>query len=462
MPGKPVVRSSFVPSPLRSAAPDPSHRWRARQAFLALMTLAAAPVIAAYVVNRVWLRRKPVAGLAEKWSGRGPRVQPGQVLVHGVSLGEVQLMRPLVPVIERVSGARCLLTTTTTTGWEALATHFADRDRAFWPLDRVAAVRSFLARVQPRAVVLLELEVWPMFLTECHARGIPVLLLNARVGAGSFAGYRRAGALLRPLLGALHLAVAQNGQWGARLAALGVPRDRVHAPGSLKADLIRPADALTASTWALQVGLDTTRPTVLLASTSAGSGGRVADELAVLDGTLHRWRERGWQVVIAPRHPERGAEVATLVERLGGAPRRTSQGGRCDRDDAVLIVDAIGKLGLLYAHTAASNGIAIVGGSLGSGRHGQNVWEAAAAGCCIVVGPDTSNFPDAMAVLREAEAILEVPLPVPPMALATLADDAARRRALGTAAQAIWSASRGTLARLERLLARHWPGQSGA
>jgi len=430
---------------------------RLRQGFIALLTLLAVPVIALYVLNRIWLRRKPVAGLAAKWNGRGETVTPGQVLVHGVSLGEVHLMRPLVPLIERVSGTRCLLTTTTTTGWEALATHFATHDRAFWPLDRIAAVRQFLGRVRPRAVVLLELEIWPVFLAECHARGIPVLLLNARVGDASFVGYQRAGALLRPLLRSVALAVAQNGEWGARLVALGVPRERVWAPGSLKADLIRPAAADAAARWAEDVGLDRTKPLLLLASTSAGERGHPAEEAAILDGTLERWRARGWQVAIAPRHPERGGEVATLIERLGGAPRRTSAGGRCDRADAVLIVDAIGKLGFLYAHAAASGGIAVVGGSLGSGRHGQNMWEAAAAGCCTVVGPDTRNFPDAMALLRRADAIVELPLPVPALALAALADDGARRRALGTAAQATWQASRGTLARLEHLLAGQWP-----
>lgn len=431
--------------------------FQCRQGLIALVTLLAAPVIALYVFNRIWLRRKPVAGLAAKWNGRGDHVTPGQVLVHGVSLGEVQLMRPLVPLLERVSGTRCLLTTTTTTGWEALASDFPTHDRAFWPLDRIAAVRQFLGRVRPRAVVLLELEVWPVFLAECHARRIPVVLLNARVGDASFAGYQRAGALLRPLLRGIALAVAQNGEWGARLAALGVPRARVWAPGSLKADLIRPAAAAAAARWAEEVGLDRAKPLLLLASTSAGERGHPAEEAAILDGTLERWRARGWQVAIAPRHPERGGDVATLIERLGGAPCRTSQGGRCDRADAVLIVDAIGKLGFLYAHAAASGGIAIVGGSLGSGRHGQNMWEAAAAGCCTVVGPDTRNFPDAMALLRRADAVVELPLPVPPLALAALADDAARRQALGAAAHAAWLASCGTLGRLERLLAERWP-----
>ncbi len=431
--------------------------WRQRQTLWATLIAALSPLITAVLVHRIWMKRKAVAGGAQKWHGRGPRVPPGQVLMHGVSLGEVQLMRPLVPLLERISGRRCFLTTTTGTGWEALAEHFPTHDRNFWPAERIAAVRHFLRRVQPSVVVLLEVEIWPLMLSECHARGIPVVMLNARIGDSSFRGYSRAGSLLRPLLRACHLVVAQNGVWGARLVHLGVQRTRLAVPGSLKADLIRPAASDVAQVWATSVGLDPQRPLLLLASTSAGAAAQPSEEAAILRDTLSRWRERGWQVAIAPRHPERGAEVATVVERCGGAPRRISQNQKYDREDAVLIIDVIGKLGLLYAHCAASNGIAIVGGSLGSGRHGQNVWEAAAARCCTVVGPDTRNFPDAMALLRQASAVIELPLPVPAQVLADVAEDPARRQALGDAAQATWAASRGTLERLEIILRQQWP-----
>jgi 3-deoxy-D-manno-octulosonic-acid transferase len=405
----------------------------------------------------VWLRRKPVAGLRAKWTGDGEPLVSGQVIVHGVSLGEVQLMKPLVPVLERVSGATCLLTTTTTTGWEALQAHFPKHDRAFLPLDRLAAVRRFLARTKPRALVLLELEIWPTLLAECHIRGIPVLLLNARIGDASFHGYAQAGAWLRPLFSSIALVAAQNAQWAARLIALGVPRSRVQVPGSLKADLVRPTESAIAWSWAQTVGIKRDRPLLLIASTSAGVAGHSAEEHVLLDGSLHRWRERGWQVVIAPRHPERGGEVAAVVERLGGAARLLSAGGRIDRDDAVLIVDGIGHLGKLYAVCAATTGIAVVGGSFGSGRHGQNMLEAAAAGCCTVVGPDTRNFPDAMAMLRTADAVVEMPLPVEAHRFADLASEDERRRGLGRRAHSVWAQSRGALTRLEKLLRDHWP-----
>lgn len=430
------------------------HALRMRQQFFATLTVIGSPLLALYAINRLWIRKKPIVGLGEKWTGRLPTPPaPGSILVHGVSLGEVQLMRPLVPLIERHFGYGCTLTTTTTTGWEALITHFADHARYFLPFDRIAAVRTFLRRVQPRAVILLEVEIWPQLLIECHLRGIPVLLLNARIGDSSFAGYRRARPFLSPLFQPLHLASAQNGRWGARLHCLGVPRYALRVPGSLKADLIQPADPVQALAYGELLGLTTQRPILLLASTSAGAQGHSDEEFALLHTTWSQWRALGWQIVVVPRHPERGSAVATIVERIGGAARRASQGQKIDREDAVLIVDEIGKLGSLYTLCAASTGIACVGGSFGSMRHGQNMLEAAAAGCCTVVGPDTRNFPDAMALLREAEAICELALPLDPQRLFDLASKPDERQALGRRAQALWAASRGTLARVEQLLA---------
>jgi 3-deoxy-D-manno-octulosonic-acid transferase len=235
-------RRSAPDAPWRPPSEDAAD-WRLRQQFLGLIALAALPLAALIAAHRVLVRRKPLTGAGEKLSGRGPRATPGQVLVHGVSLGEVMLMRPLVPRLEAAFGARCLLTTTTDTGRRALDEQFPRHQRAFLPFDAPWAVGRFLARTRPCALVLLELEIWPALLCACRERGIPVLLLNARINEGSFRGYRTLRPLTRPLLRGLALALAQNPLWGARLAALGVPRARLAVPGSLKADMVRPAGA---------------------------------------------------------------------------------------------------------------------------------------------------------------------------------------------------------------------------
>jgi len=116
----------------------------------------------------------------------------------------------------------------------------------------------------------------------------------------------------------------------------------------------------------------------------------------------------------------------------------------------VLVVDEIGRLAALYAWTAATAGIAVVGGSLGSGRRGQNMLEAAAAGCCTVVGWDTRNFPDAMALLREAGGVDEIAIDGDLTRLMSLAGDATRRATLGARAQAAWRAGQGAVERTMR------------
>ncbi|HYE05615.1 MAG TPA: glycosyltransferase N-terminal domain-containing protein [Planctomycetota bacterium] len=431
------------------AVDDGSRRlgWRLRCAFIATLYLIATPLLLIGLAHRLWIRRKGLVGLREKLTGAGPALTPGQVLVHGVSLGEVMLMRPLVPQLEAALGARCLLATTTETGRAALDEHFPANERAFWPLDLPWAVETFLARAKPRLVVLLELELWPYLLSACAARGIPVALVNARLSSRSFARWRAVRAFARPLMRSLTLALGQNATWTARLAALGARDARV--TGSMKADMVRAADADAARDIAQRLGFDG-RPLLLLASTSAGGA---VEELVALPGGVAPWRARGWRVAVCPRHPERGPEVLAALVRAGACVRRSSLGERVSDDGEIMVIDEIGRLAALYAHTAATGGIAVVGGSLGSGRGGQNMLEAAAAGCCVVVGRDTRNFPDAMALLREADGVVETDGATIGDTLAALADDPARRRALGDAGRRAWLAGHGATARAVAALA---------
>ena len=422
---------------------DGRHGWRLRVQAWSAPLLLLSPLLVVLLALHHRRRGRSLDGLRQALGVDLPRVAGRPVVVHGVSLGEVALMKAVLPSL---SGP-LLLTTTTPSGWEGLAQRHAGLPRCRWPLDLPWAVEAFLRRVKPRAVVLLEAELWPVMLAACHARGIPVLIANARSSPRSFARMRAIRCLVRPLLRNLRLVAAQTPDYGARLLHLGVRRERIAVTGSLKADLVAPADA-AALDWCAANGLDVQRPLLLLASTSAG------EEAALLVGGPEAWWARTWQLAICPRHVERGDELARLCVRLGGLPRRTSLGEALgSRPNEILIIDQIGRLGALYAHTARSGGIAVVGGSCGSGRGGQNMLEAAAAGCCTVVGWDTRAQPDPMAVLRRHQAVVELePGRIAP-ALSALAEDRARRVDLGQRAQAAWRTGRGALARLERLIA---------
>ncbi|MHC5067221.1 MAG: 3-deoxy-D-manno-octulosonic acid transferase [Planctomycetota bacterium] len=418
-------------------------RWRRHRALFGLLLIPLLPLVALYLAHRLWLRRKALTDLGAKLTGRGRARTPGAIVVHGVSLGEVQLMRPLVPRLERVSGRACVLTTTSETGAAALKAHFPDHDRRSLPFDLPWAVDRFLSTVRPAAVVLLELEIWPNLILACRQRGIPVLVVNARLSASSFAGYRRAGALLRPVFAGIDLALAQNALWGARLRALGTRT--VTVTGSLKADMVSVANDAARNAESRRLGLDM-RPLFLVASTSAG-------EEAPCLTSWRRWgHDHGWRLIICPRHPERGSEIATLCRDHGLAVVQTSRDPLPSADpDSVIIVDEIGRLGPLYGLAE----LCVVGGSLGSGRGGQNMLEAAAAGTCTVVGDDTRNFPDAMALLQAADGVVESSLSALDATLGDLANDPQRRSQVAAAGQQAWLAGRGALDRVEAALTSH-------
>lgn len=424
------------------------------RAFGALAVIAA-PLVALAIAHRLWIRRRALVGLRAKLSGRGPALPRGGILVHGVSLGEVALMKPLIPLLP--AGAPLVLTTSTETGTEGLAKAFPHAARAPWPLDLPWAVDAFLRRTRPRLIVLLEAELWPLALLAARAHGIPVVVLNARSSQRSHARWRSLRPLARRLVGSLACAVAQNGPYAARLCDLGLPRSRVAVSGSLKADMVRPAAAGAADAEAARIRLPD-GPLLLLASTSE------PEEAAPLAAWRDRLRPLGWRCVVVLRHPERGAAVVELCRGLGLSARRTSLADTGEATD-VLIVDEIGRLGALYALGAARGGMAVVGGSLGSGRGGQNMLEAAAASCCTVVGWDTRAQPDPMHLLRSAGAVVELTAATLPDQLAALAADAGRRAELGQRAQAAWAGGRGALARTMRILAqRDLPllGRSGS
>lgn len=411
---------------------------------LLLLLIILSPLIMGYVLHRLYIKRRPIQGLWSKISGTGPRVAHGQVLIHGVSLGEVMLMRPLVPPLEKALHAHCVVTTSTTAGREALDKHFSDHDRAWWPFDAPWAVELFLERTQPRLIILLELEVWPIMLMACQRRGIPVMVLNGRITPRSVTGYKRWEFLLRPLFASLRLVVAQNAEWAAGFCSIGVPVAQVRTLGSMKADIVRPADDAAMQAESARINILPSAPILLLASTGPGEE----------EACIASWKQWGatanppWRLIICPRHPERGHEVADLCRRMALAPQRSSQGEQAeDNPRSIIIIDEIGRLAALYALCATSHGIAVVGGGLGSGRGGQNMLEAAAAGCCTVVGWDLRNQPDAMAALRAANAVVEVTeIDLHPR-LMSLSTHTEQRTSMGQRGREAWTASRGATER---------------
>lgn len=336
----------------------------------------------------VWLRllrrsrKQPeyLEHVGERWGFYGRHANRPCIWVHAVSVGETRAAQPLVEaILKRWPDHAVLLTCMTPTGRDAGRQVYGERViQAYLPYDYPGAARRFLRHFQPRFGVLMETEIWPNLLAAAHTVGVPVALANARLSERSALGYRRFGRLARPAIAALAGAAAQTEADAERLRQLGAKH--VEVCGNLKFDVAPPPDKIEQGRrWRESVG---SRPIWLAASTREG------EEPLILEA-LSRLSHPDTLLVLVPRHPQRFDEVAALVEQRGLPMRRRST-GLPGADTRVWLGDSMGEMGAYY--TLAD--IAFVGGSL-LPLGGQNLIEAAACGCPVLVGPHTFNFSQA-------------------------------------------------------------------
>ena len=410
---------------------------------------------------RLWWRgaREPLyrAHLAERL-GFGPLPEAtGALWVHAVSLGETRAASALVQALRaRVPGLRLLLTHGTATGREAGRALLQPGDTQAWlPMDTPGAVRRFLARHRPAAGVLMETEVWPVLLHEAQAAGVPMVLANARLSPKSLRRGERHATLLRPAVVSLHLVLAQTEADAQRLRTMGAPAPQVC--GNLKFDLT-PDEACIGQgrSWRAQLA----RPVVLAAVTREG------EEAALLRAWQAVWGGPAGAaagdaagagaaaplLVIVPRHPQRFDEVAALVQSAGLPLVRRSTFAAPDaaaHAAAVWLGDTLGEMALYYGLAD----VALLGGSF-EPLGGQNLIEAAACGCPVVMGPHTFNFAEAAELALQAGAARRVRSLDEGLqaALGWLAEPT--READGARARAFAEAHRGAAARMAEAIER--------
>jgi 3-deoxy-D-manno-octulosonic-acid transferase len=308
---------------------------------------------------------------------KGPAALPGALWIHAVSVGEVGVAATLAKALPRETPL--LVTTVTPTGQERARAAFAGRaEVAYLPFDLGFAVRRFFRRHQPRALVLAEGDYWPLVLREARRRGLPIAVVNGRVGDRSFGRMRRLRRLLGPLFAGVGRFGVQSAQDRDRLLELGIEPGRVAVTGNLKYESPEPTlePGLEEALRALAGG----RPVLLAGSTMPG------EEAMVLDAFRQAGGGERALLVLAPRHPERWNEVDALLRSRGeNAVRRTAlpASGR----PAVVLLDSLGELAGLYRLAAA----AFIGGTLAP-TGGHNPLEAARFGVPLAVGPAMFNF----------------------------------------------------------------------
>jgi 3-deoxy-D-manno-octulosonic-acid transferase len=375
---------------------------------LNLFYLLALVLLSPWLLYKALTTGKYRRGLWRKLTGRAFLRPAGRPCAwfHGVSVGEIHLLRQLVECFRRHRPDwQCVVSTTTDTGFEEARKRFPDLEIFYWPLDFTWAVRRALRRVNPTLVVLAEGEFWPNFLAAARQRGVPVAVVNGRMSPRSFRRYRRLRWLTRRLWSRVDLFAVQTEEYGANMRALGAPPGRVHVTGSVKYDGVE-SDRANPRTQELRrlLGIGADDLVWIAGSTQA------PEEEIVLE-IFRRLRREYPQLrlLLVPRQKDRFEAVASLL-RGSGQPflRRSELSNRYpvipSGKHAVILVDSIGELGALWGLAD----VAFVGGSLDGKRGGQNMIEPAAYGAAVVFGPHVWNFQGTAARLVSAGAAVQV------------------------------------------------------
>lgn len=341
--------------------------------------------------------------------------------LHGASVGE---SLSILPIAERLTqrGLSVLITSGTVTSARLIERRLPPGAlHQFVPLDVPRYVRRFLDHWLPDLVLIAESELWPNVMIEVDQRGIPLMLVNARMSERSFRRWSRLSGMIGALLGRIDLCLAQSPADADRLARLGAPR--VGVVGNLKFDSpAPPADPLRVSTLR---GLISGRPVWLAASTHTGE----EEQIVAVHKALGPYFP-GLLTIIAPRHPQRGEDIAFIASDSGLKTALRSRGLEPDGATDVYVADTIGELGLFYRLAP----VVFMGGSLVP-HGGQNPIEPGKLGAAIVHGPHVHNFTDVYAALdRDGGSVAVQDAQGLANTVGALLSDVARLRAMARAA----------------------------
>lgn len=393
------------------------------------------------------------------------RVLPSPVWFHGVSVGEVHLLRPIVGEFRRrFPDVPVVISSTTDSGFAEARKCFPDVQIIRWPLDFSWSVARVLDAVRPRLVALAESELWPNFLLAAKKRNIPVVVVNARMSPKSFRRLSTIRSLVRRWLNLAAYVAAQTPEYAGMFERLGMPQDRISVTGNVKYDGIE-SNRHTEKTSSLRRLLGMHERDIVWV---AGSTAAPEEETCLHIYQKLRNEFPDLRLILVPRQKDRFDEVARLIENNGLAlVRRSEIEDKCEGPtsfpiaphptfrtphDAIILLDTIGELGAAWGLAD----IAFVGGSLDGKRGGQNMIEPAAYGAAVLFGPHTWNFRDVVERLLRERAAVQVHHDLQlDAAMRRLLEDAEERHRLGASARRLVFSQQGATARTIDLF-EHW------
>jgi 3-deoxy-D-manno-octulosonic-acid transferase len=414
------------------------------------------------VMLRLWRRGQREHGyrkhIGERFGGKPiARGHTGVVWIHAVSVGEARAAIPLINQLRREVSAPIIVTCMTPSGRAVAREQLPDDVMVgYLPYDLPWVTSRFVKRMAPKILIIMETELWPNLLAACKQQHVPTVLVNARLSEKSQRGYAKfypVRSMAREALSSFSAIFAQSPADQARFIALGAATATTTVVGNVKFDMPEDAAAIARGrAWKATLG---TRQVLLFAST------REHEELPLLDAFLaHRdWPQERPLLVVVPRHPSRFNEIYALLEQRSlKTLRRTNLDDTPDSETIAAaeawLGDSMGEMQSYYAMCD----VAVIGGSF-KPLGGQNLIEASALGKPVIMGPSTFNFSHAVAIAREARAMVSVKTPTQAMTeAARLLADAPAREAMGARGSAFAAAHRGatqrTMDAITALLAR--------
>jgi len=377
------------------------------------------------------------------------------LLLHAVSVGEISAARPLLKALrDRYPEHAIVVSNSTETGRQT-ASAFKEIDLCvYYPFDFLPSVRSMLRLLNPCIVIIMETEIWPNFTREIARRGIPLVMANGRISDRSFPRYLKLSWFFRHALQNFTLFCMQSETARERIIAIGAPAERVVVAGNLKFDIpCCPVDEGEKRALRRQYAIPEESLVIVAGSTHAGEDEMLVDAYREL---MTDFTELF--LVVAPRHPQRCAEVADLFAKGGTRFRRFTELKPSNEEKLckgeLLLVDTIGELMKLYALAD----IVFVGGSLVP-VGGHNLLEPASRGIPVLFGPYMANFREITALVLASRAGIQVATEEDLVAtLRRLFTNPAERKSLGDSSLAMMRESGGSaLKHLEKIAAQLAP-----
>ncbi len=405
-----------------------------------LLHLFAVALIPYFLFKMVYAR-KYREGISERFGfvreAKLSSLSSGPVVwVHAVSVGETKAVMPVVRLLKKQRpGTKILFSTVTKTG-QATAAKDGEGlidSLIYFPLDLSWAVKSVVRAARPSIFVVVEKEIWPNCFRELKRRGVPVVVLNGTISERSWRRYKRLGFFFRKVFGCVSFFGARTGVDRERAVSAGVHPDVAVTTGNIKFDLSPPvSDEKKIAALAEKLGVSTDTPVIVAGSTHACEEEEVLDAFKKL-----RAEVPGLVLVIAPRHPERFAEVEALVKKAGLKCSRKTKGRAMGSD--VVLLDTVGELMTVYSFAT----VAVVGGSIVEGIGGHNLLEPAYFSKPVVYGPFLTTYLEMAEMLEAGGGGVRAKAGGLYNELKRLLDDKGLRERMGEAARKVVEQNRG-------------------